>query len=78
MTWNHSLFSSIIPGNDHEVEFHEIEIQLFQEVELSIMSSERPKSQFLQKPKFRQFRYQQQGYRYRYRKMTHTDTETDR
>ncbi len=29
----------IIPGNDHEVEFHEIEIQLFQEVEFLIMRS---------------------------------------
>jgi hypothetical protein len=26
-------------GNDHEVEFHEIEIQLFQEVDKSIMRS---------------------------------------
>jgi hypothetical protein len=26
-------------GNDHEVEFHEIEIQLFQEVEFSIMKN---------------------------------------
>ncbi len=26
-------------GNDHKVEFHEIEIQLFQEVEFSIMRS---------------------------------------
>ena len=26
-------------GNDHEVEFHEIKIQLFQEVEFSIMRS---------------------------------------
>ena len=26
-------------GNDHEVEFHEIEIQLFQEVEFLIMRS---------------------------------------
>ncbi len=26
-------------GTDHEVEFHEIEIQLFQEVKLSIMRS---------------------------------------
>jgi hypothetical protein len=29
----------ILPGNDHEVEFHEIEIQLFQEVEFLIMRS---------------------------------------
>ncbi len=28
-----------IMGNDHEVEFHEIEIQLFQEVKFSIMRS---------------------------------------
>ncbi len=26
-------------GNDHEVKFHEIKIQLFQEVEFSIMRS---------------------------------------
>jgi hypothetical protein len=26
-----------LSGNDHEVKFHEIEIQLFQEIKLSIM-----------------------------------------
>ncbi len=31
--------SVLIRGNDHEVKFHEIEIQLFQEIELSIMRS---------------------------------------
>jgi hypothetical protein len=42
-----------------------------------VMTSERPKSQFLPIPKFRQFRYLPKGYRYRYRKRLHTDTETD-
>ena len=30
---------AFVTGNDHEVEFHEIEIQLFQEVDQSIMRS---------------------------------------
>ena len=33
------IFSFTNMGNDHEVEFHEIEIQLFQKVEFSIMRS---------------------------------------
>ncbi len=36
----HSQINNILTmGNDHEVEFHEIEIQLFQEVEFLIMRS---------------------------------------
>jgi hypothetical protein len=58
----------VVLGNDHEVEFHEIEIQLFQEVEFLIMRSkfnlfmrsnlsnniDRGRS-FFQKPFFRKF-----------------------
>ncbi len=39
--------------------------------------SERPKSKFWPKPKFRQFRYRQRANRYRYRKRLHTETDTD-
>ncbi len=30
-------FYKILKGNDHEVEFHEIKIQLFHEIEITIM-----------------------------------------
>jgi hypothetical protein len=35
----HVFPDRILKGNDHEVEFHEIEIQLFHEIEFSIMRS---------------------------------------
>jgi hypothetical protein len=42
-----------------------------------LVNSERPKPKFLQKPKFRQFRFRPKGYRYQYQKTQLTEIDTD-